>query len=254
MAIAFDASVSGPAGGAGPHTTAMATSGSNVVAVTGVLTNGAGTPTVTYNGSSLSPFGARQQAGTSGYFVQLWALAIGAGSGSHNFVVTAGSGNTDMYPVHASYAGCAQTGIPDAVTAGNDATHANFAASLTTITNQCWVLGFTYDVAGTPHAAGASTTLRQNNSFTGCQFWDSNAARSTGSNALNFVVAAGDTAWMLIALAPDGGGGGGRGLFRTPPMNGMGVGGSFFRDPLAAPLQMVRRDRIFVPAWLGEAA
>lgn len=49
-------------------------------------------------------------------------------------------------------------------------------------------------------------------------------------------------------------GGGSRGLFRTPPMSGLGGGGSFFRDPLAAPMQMVRRDRIFVPAWLGEAA
>lgn len=58
----------------------------------------------------------------------------------------------------------------------------------------------------------------------------------------------------VIALKITAGGGGTRGLFRVPPLSGTGIGGSFFADPLAAPMQMVRRDRIFVPAWLKAAA
>lgn len=46
-------------------------------------------------------------------------------------------------------------------------------------------------------------------------------------------------------------GGATRGLFRAPSLSGTGIGGSFFRDPLQAPMQLVRRDRIFVPERLA---
>lgn len=50
------------------------------------------------------------------------------------------------------------------------------------------------------------------------------------------------------AFTEAAGGGGTRGLFCVPPVSGIGIGGSFFRDPLqSAPRGMVRRDRIFVP-------
>lgn len=65
--------------------------------------------------------------------------------------------------------------------------------------------------------------------------------------------ASGLTASMASFKAAAGGGGS-RGLFLTPPVSGIGSGGSFFRNPLQAPHQMVRRDRLFVPAWLGKAA
>jgi hypothetical protein len=42
------------------------------------------------------------------------------------------------------------------------------------------------------------------------------------------------SAW-LVRLPVASGGGGSRGVFMTPPLNGVGGGGSFFRDPLAAP-------------------
>ena len=57
----------------------------------------------------------------------------------------------------------------------------------------------------------------------------------------------GATYSTMAIFAPSSGGGGGRGLFRTPPTTGVGIGGSFFVDPLQAREQMVRRDRIFVP-------
>lgn len=54
------------------------------------------------------------------------------------------------------------------------------------------------------------------------------------------------TAVHAIFKIASGGGGGSRGLFMTPPLNGLGVGGSFFRDPLQS--QAIRKDRIYVPA------
>lgn len=43
------------------------------------------------------------------------------------------------------------------------------------------------------------------------------------------------------------GGGGTRGLFRAPSLGGVGIGGSFFGDPLQAREQMVKRNHIYVP-------
>lgn len=61
-------------------------------------------------------------------------------------------------------------------------------------------------------------------------------------------------AGMGIEIKASGGGGGSRGLFRPSSASGVGIGGSFFRDPLQASMRMVRRDQVFVPAWLGESA
>lgn len=46
-------------------------------------------------------------------------------------------------------------------------------------------------------------------------------------------------------------GGATRGLFRTPSLGGVGVGGSFFRDPLQAREQMVRKGELYVPERLA---
>jgi len=97
--------------------------------------------------------------------------------------------------------------------------------------------------------------------------WSKNVNTNSagGNGAMTQTAGTGGTITMSDAVTSDSfgmvclevaaaGGGGARSLFRQPSMSGLGGGGSFFRDPLAAPMQMVRRDRIFVPAWLGEAA
>jgi hypothetical protein len=48
-----------------------------------------------------------------------------------------------------------------------------------------------------------------------------------------------------------GGGPPPRGLFGQTPMNGLGVGGSYFPNPIGAPVGFTRRDRIFVPERLA---
>lgn len=54
--------------------------------------------------------------------------------------------------------------------------------------------------------------------------------------------------WTIAHLfVSQGGGSPSRGLFRTSPVSGVGIGGSFFRDPLQAREQMVKRNQIFVP-------
>lgn len=70
---------------------------------------------------------------------------------------------------------------------------------------------------------------------------------NTDSTARNPVFS-GPSSWCnMIAFKPSAGGGGGRGLFRAPSQSGVGIGGSFFRDPLQAREQMVKRHHIYVP-------
>jgi len=54
---------------------------------------------------------------------------------------------------------------------------------------------------------------------------------------------------MIMAFKPPSGAT--RGLFLHDLMHGDGVGGSFFRNPLAAPAGFARRDRIYVPARMA---
>ncbi len=79
--------------------------------------------------------------------------------------------------------------------------------------------------------------------------WCNNSAGLSGSTDPTWTMTSAPTAVCIqnVTFTGTGGGGGGRGLFMTPPTTGIGIGGSFFRDPLQARAQMVRRDRIFVP-------
>lgn len=57
----------------------------------------------------------------------------------------------------------------------------------------------------------------------------------------------GSPAGIDFAIFLAAAGGATRGLFRPPSGSGLGVGGSFFRDPLQAREQMVKRNHIYVP-------
>lgn len=96
---------------------------------------------------------------------------------------------------------------------------------------------------GSESLTGGSYTL--NAIDAGAFYWDAYHIVTTSEA---FSATAGSAQWLAIGASfNESAGGGGRGLFRTPPVSGVGVGGSFFRDPLQAREQMVRRDRIFVP-------
>lgn len=87
-----------------------------------------------------------------------------------------------------------------------------------------------------------------------------NGLSAGGNGALTRAAGTGSTITMTDTITSDffgmvcceiaaASGGATRGLFRTPPLSGAGVGGSFFRDPLQG--RMVRRDRIYVPARMS---
>lgn len=228
MAIAFDASVSGPSGGAGPHTFSLTTTGANIVVIVGCLADGTIT-SVTYNGSALTAINSR--AAGNGYTMYTFALALGAGLGAKNVVVTKNTA-TDMYPIAASYTGCSQTGIPDASFTMLDTTHANFAITWNTVADNAWQYAFLYNISGSGgQNAGANTLDRQNNTFAGVQLFDSNGPRTpAGSNSLNVtVVFTENTACAAFSLAPPAAAGK---FFRQPLLNGLGAGGPFFNNPL----------------------
>jgi hypothetical protein len=198
--IAFDASSAGAGGGAGPHTYAHTTTGSNVVLVVWVLSNGTIT-SVTYGGNAMTAF-ATSSTGANAYTVRGYYRAVGSGAGAQN-VVTTGNSATDIYVMSASYTGCSQTGVPDANTGGEDPAN-DFAMTLTTTANSCWLVAGQYDQNGSAQDAGASTTKRQTGAFGGWQLWDSNGTRTpAGSQSLNVsVLGVGPNTWVCVSLKP----------------------------------------------------
>lgn len=116
--------------------------------------------------------------------------------------------------------------------------------SITLSTSGVIVANFESDGGNTPTPAAGYTLSNQDggSGFT----WDMYHITSASEAAAATGAAGGK--WNIIGASfAVSGGGGSRGLFETHPMSGTGVGGSFFRNPLHAPMQMARRDRIFVP-------
>jgi hypothetical protein len=103
-----------------------------------------------------------------------------------------------------SYTGVAQTGIPDATNTGSGTGISDLTVSLTTIANNCWLVG----VGGssfTAQSANTGTTMRSNGA-NGVAGYDSNGAKTpAGSFSLSFhdSHAGGDNMAMAVAsLAP----------------------------------------------------
>jgi hypothetical protein len=161
-----------------------------------------------------------------------------------------------------SLAGSDASGVANPASVNNWNAAANPSLSITaTGAGSYLVMGLPYrtDGGGVALVADGNSTLEFNEGGSGAfAFGGAAASRSSaGAGALTV----GFTGTLLggnslggIEIKIAAGGGGARGLFMTPPVSGLGVGGSFFRDPLQAPAQMVKRDRIFIPAWLAAAA
>lgn len=140
----------------------------------------------------------------------------------------------------------------DAITSGATAT--------TTQASELVFGMITTENTGDVLTAGTGFTLRT-------QYADANMGIKVGVEDMDVTSTGAQTAtgtWptgnrresaICVTYKAAAGGGGSRGLFQPPPLTGVGQGGSgYFSNPLAAPIQMVRRDRIFVPARLKVAA
>lgn len=185
MAIAFDAATNGGYNGNNYSHTCTGANGALIAIVTRLT---GGTPTVTYNGVSMTLVGSR--ASTLGWTTFIFVL-LGPSTGSNT--VTIGTTGSDWTSGVTSYTGIKQSGFPDssANTEGAAAT-SPVTGTTTVVASNCWTwaVGFIASSSG-PYTLGSDKTDRVTGAISGSNgekyvIADSNATVGTGSQSIVF--------------------------------------------------------------------
>ncbi len=153
--IAFDAASSGASGTgtATGQTVSHTVTGTETILFTCVQSGTANTPiTATYNSVSMTSLGA---ADTGGYHGEAYYL-IAPTSGTHNVVVTLGTGTNVIAVANASYTGAQQSGVPEAAaTTSTGGGAGTMSTSTTTVAANAWAIAC---FGGSANAAITATT------------------------------------------------------------------------------------------------
>jgi len=215
MSIAYDTSNKIRATTGSTVTLAHTVTGTNTVLVVGVVCSDLSYanlyPTgVTYNSVSMTNIGSVIVPNSFNTIrVYLYGL-VAPSTGANNCVVTlnksTGGLQTDVFS--ASYTGCSQTGLPDARNSFT-ATATSITANLTTVANNCWLIGVTGTNGGVnTFSAGTNATMRQSlgvGSYGGASaFFDTNRPQTpAGSNSFTANISGSvDLAMYAISVAP----------------------------------------------------
>lgn len=211
FAIAFDTVTQdyGSGGTGSPKTLTFAhtSTGSNLIAWTGVVSpNIAADPgiaSVTYAGSgqTVTSTSPAYDNHANGQRVRLYWI-VGQSTGAQNVVITANAGTTNYIGgVTASYSGAAQTGVPNATAkTENTAATTSCVVTCTTTVDNCWAVAiFRSEIGGSTFHAG--TTSRYNNTDGG--LGDSGGAITpAGSTSLQYDFGSAVNAGIIAAFAP----------------------------------------------------
>lgn len=168
FAIALDATSSAANVNAISTTFAHTNTGSNLYmsyALSAATTNTNQTvSTITYNAVGATSIDVQNDNATNNRITELW-YQVGPATGANNVVVTYANQPGSFFNVGvASYSGVSQTGQPDAF--GKNTSGASnvtsMAKSITTVADNCWIVGAACNLAnGTSTAGDSGTTLRQ---------------------------------------------------------------------------------------------
>jgi len=207
MAIARDANSTGTSVGFN-LTFSHTCSGSDRILLVGITTyagaGGDNVSTVTYNGVAMTRINT-EQAGTStprGYLYYL----INPSTGANDISISCPASGT-ILAVSSSYTGAKQSGQPDAENSNSLTTGTSQTESVTTIDDNCWLVGWLITNNGSNPTAGAGTSIVFNETASGQTnntFIDSNGAKTpAGSHSLN-ITWTGSTrnALMIASIAP----------------------------------------------------
>ena len=205
MAIALDAVSNGTATTTSPLTWSHTCTGSDLILVVGVNIYSAGTPNcsgVTYNGVSLTLIGSKRTYFSELGQISLWYLlnpVTGANTVSVSFTGTVA--NCDAGAV--SYTGVAQSGQPDAVAGATTQTSANPSVTVTTVADNCWVVGLLGNTSG-PSTANLTERYTPNASGFEGSYQDTNAPKTpAGGQAIGWTDAApGSWSMQAASFAP----------------------------------------------------
>jgi len=157
MAIAFDAATDGGAGGS-PLTFSHTCSGENRILFVACVDDTGGSSLITgitYAGVAMTKIAGVQTP--TDRWVTLWYL-IAPATGANNVVITLSGGM--VYAAAASYTGAKQSGVPDAYTSNTASNAPSITCTLTTIADNCWLVGSFKMVYGTTPSSGANTYQR----------------------------------------------------------------------------------------------
>lgn len=198
MAIAFDAQSASAY--SGPSSTTVTWShtctGSDRLLVVGVYTTNDNLTGVTYNGVSCTFIGKIN--GTTDY-IHLYYL-LNPASGANNVVATASSALLG-YGQATSYTGVQQSGQPDASNSSRSASTTSFSTSVTTIADNCWLVGIIY--GGGTIVAGSGTTFRSQSVANVLGMMDSNSAKTpAGSHSLAATQSSSFMAMIVASFSP----------------------------------------------------
>lgn len=195
MAIAFDNSTASSSASYS-HTC----TGSNLILWVHVGSFTATTSSVTYNGVSMTK--AVDSGLQDGAYNTLWYL-INPATGSNTVAITV-SGGSLWGSEAASYTGAKQSGQPDATNSAYQ-TSAPLAVSVTTVADNCWVVGGGMDKSGSGVSSAGSGTTQRSQSNNSNAIYDNNAAKTpAGSVTLNLADTAGGAhlSWVAASFAP----------------------------------------------------
>lgn len=165
--------------------------------------NGDYVSAVTYAGVSMTRFKLQGRSDTSDEAITGWYLANPA-TGTNNIVATLGGTDLQYFSMEsASYTGVAQT-APEASNSGSEAPGStSYSLSVTTLTDNAWLVGYAFAGSGGVISAGTNTTFRSATSDD-AHALDSNSDQTpTGSKSMAFSAGANMYPLMIVAsIAP----------------------------------------------------
>jgi hypothetical protein len=204
MAIAFDAQSTGNSSTIAT-TVAHTCTGTNLILWVSVQiykaasSQGDNLVGVTYNGVAMTQINKISRDAPDGY-QYLYAL-INPATGTNNIVATANTSQDQLTVKGTSYTGARQSSVPDATTTANGSAVTTLTTTVTTIADNCWLVGsFIKDTSGN-FTAGANTTIRNTTS----QFVavDSNSAQTpAGSKSMTCTGSSGVYSALMASFAP----------------------------------------------------
>jgi len=205
MAIAFDLGTGIlPTNGSTTITQAHTCTGSDLILVVQFSDNNASdiVTGITYNGVSMTRSQFYTTVGRTGRMYTYYL--INPATGSNNVVVSTNIGVSGSVLCINSFTGAKQSGQPDAVGTNRTSGSTSSNVAVTTVADNCWLVGMSWDDFGNSSASTATTRRASAGASFGQQSWSSSSAQTpAGSKTLNITNASSiDTDWVAISISP----------------------------------------------------
>lgn len=182
-----------------PVTQSFTNTAGNFVLVCFTLSAGDTATGVTYGGQSMTQWSKIFHT-TNNAELYIYALPA-APTGSNNIVVTFTGGSKSLRVLALSYSGVLNSITPDAVNTGTPANGVSMAGTVTTVTDNCWVVLFPYGNNSISATSGCVPRSSASNPAT----FDNNSSKSPAGLVTETVNTGGTSsawAYIMVSFAP----------------------------------------------------